>query len=105
MLKGKHDWDHEIIRKVRKYVESEKYRLTEHALDRLRQRVFELRDVIYVLQHGHHEEEKTLFNTKMQCWNYAIRGTTPDGTEARVIVAFERDMIIITAIRLTKRKR
>lgn len=105
MLKAKHLWDPEIIKKVRKYAETERYRLTEHVLDRLRQRSFELRDVVYVLQHGYHEEEKTLFNTKMQCWNYAIRGKTPDNMEARIVVAFEKDMIIITAIRLTRRKK
>lgn len=74
-------------------------------LERLKQRALELRDVVYVLEHGYHEEEKTLFNMKMQCWNYAIRGKTVDEVEARVIVAFEKDMIIITAIRLTKRKK
>lgn len=105
MLKRKQDWDPRIVEKVRKYVELQRYRLTEHALSRLKERFLELRDVVYVLQYGYHEKEKTLFNTKLQCWNYAMRAKTPDQLEARVIVAFEKDMIIITAIRLTRRKK
>ncbi len=101
MQKGQ-DYEHELMKKVRKYLESQRYRLTEHAIDRLKQRFLELRDIVYILHHGYHEEEKTLFNSKMQCWNYAIRGKTTDKTEARVIIAFEKDMIIITALRLTK---
>lgn len=105
MLKGKPGWDSNLLEKVRRHIALNRYRFTRHTLDRLKQRSFELHDVIYVLSSGFHEEEKTLFNTQSQSWNYAIRGKTLDGTDARVIVAFEKDMIIITAIRLTKRKK
>lgn len=58
-----------------------------------------------VLRNGFHEKEKTLFNNKFQTWNYAIRGKAVDGEDVRVILAFEKDMIIITAIRLPRKNK
>lgn len=105
MPKDKSDWIDNLIETIRRHIELRRYRFTKHTLDRLKERSIELPDVIYVLNHGVHEEEKTIFNNKSQTWNYAVKGKTTDGNDARVIVAFEKDMIIITVIRLSKRKR
>lgn len=96
------EWTENILEKIRDYVENKRYRITEHAISRQKQRSLKLPDIIEVLRNGFHEKDKTLFSTKFQTWNYAIRGKAVDGEEVRVIVAFEKDMIIITAIRLSK---
>lgn len=72
-------------------------------MDQGRDRELSLPDIIHVLLNGRHEEEKTLFNTARQQWRYAIRGKTFSGIEARIIVEFEKDMVIITVIRLTRK--
>jgi hypothetical protein len=47
-----------------------------------------------------HEKDKDLFDVKRQMWKYAIRGKTLDGINLRIIVAFEKEMVIITVMRL-----
>lgn len=93
--------DENLLAKIRKYIDTGKYRLSKHAIKRQNEREINLPKVLYVLRHGFHEESKTLFDTKFQTWKFAIRGKTIDGIDARVIVAFEDDMIIITVIRVT----
>lgn len=79
--------------------------MTEHAISRQKLRSLKLPDIVEVLRNGFHEKDKTLFSHKFQTWNYAIRGKAIDGGDVRVIVAFEKDMIIITAIRLPRRNK
>ncbi len=79
--------------------------MTEHAISRQKLRSLKLPDIVEVLRNGFHEKDKTLFSNKFQTWNYAIRGKAVDGGDVRVIVAFEKDMIIITAIRLPRRSK
>lgn len=87
-------WIGNLREKIRHHIKTETYKVTEHAIKRQHLRAVELPDVLEVLLQGVHEKEKTLFSTKLQTWNYAIRGKTVDGREMRVIIAFEEDMII-----------
>ena len=57
-----------------------------------------------MLENGVHEKAKTTFDFKRQTWKYAIRGKTIDGIDTRVIIAFEKGMVIITVIKLVKKK-
>lgn len=98
-------WIENLLEKVRSHIENRKYRVTEHALQQQQLRSLKLPDVLEVLRNGVHEREKTSFSNKFQTWNYAIRGKTVDGGDVRVIIAFECDMVIITAIRLQRRRK
>lgn len=98
-------WERNLLEKIDQHIRLRRYRLSRHAMERLRARSLELHDLVSILRRGFHEESKSVFNIKMQTWNYAIRGKTLDGVDARVVIAFEKDMIIITAIRLTNRKK
>ena len=71
-----------------------------HALERQNQRLVDLKSVLCVLKNGIHEKDKDLFDVKRQMWKYAIRGKTLDGINLRIIVAFEKEMVIITVMRL-----
>ncbi len=99
----KSDWIDDLLGEIQCCVESRNFRLSRHAMDQGRDRNLSLPDVIHVLLNGRHEKEKTLFNTARQQWNYAIRGSTLGGIEARIIIGFECGMVIITIIRLAKK--
>ena len=50
---------------------------------------------------GRHNSKYTKFNNEHQKWRYAIEGKTKDlKKEVRVIIAFTRNMLIITAMEL-----
>lgn len=78
-----------------------KYRFSQHAIDRKKERFVSLPDVIEVLRNGYHEKIKDTWDEVFKNWNYAIRGTTVDKDSCRIIVSFENDgLLIITVIRL-----
>lgn len=82
-------------------LESGRYLDTRHAFDRKMGRQITRPEVIFVLNHGHHEKRKDKFEELFNAWNYAIRGKTMDQRELRVAVSFdENGMLIITAIEL-----
>jgi hypothetical protein len=92
------------ILKARECIRRQTYRISRHALERQKERSISLKQVLYVLKNGYHEEKYSVFEVKNQTWKYAIRGKTPEGIELRVIVAFLEGMAIITVIKITKGK-
>ncbi len=89
-----------ILQKVKEHVRKGTYILLKHAIERQEERGVNLPDVLRVLEHGRHEKSKDSFDVKNQCWKHAIRGKTINGLDLRIIIAFEREMVIITVIRL-----
>ena len=92
------------MQKAREHISRQTYRISVHALQRQKERAISLREILHVLKNGHHEAKYSIFEVKNQMWKYAIRGKTFDGSDLRVIVAFMDEMVIITAIKVTKRK-
>jgi hypothetical protein len=78
--------------------------MSAHAIDRQSKREVDMRDIVYVLKRGTHEEDKTGFDIRHQTWKYAIRGKAVGGCELRIIVAISDAVIVITAINLSKRR-
>lgn len=91
-----------LLARIKKCIDNDNYIITNHAIKRQDERSIVLADILYVLRNGFHEEDKTLFNVKYQSWNYAIRGTTTDGTNLRIIIGFEEKMVVITVIKIVK---
>ncbi len=89
-----------LLRKIREHIQTGDYLVSSHALERQNQRLVDLKQVLYVLKTGQHEEVKDVFDVKRQVWKYAVCGKTVDGINLRIIVAFEESMIIITVVRL-----
>jgi hypothetical protein len=58
----KPDWIENLTEEVRRHIKDRKYRLSRHVLDRLSERSIDWSDLIFVLQNGWHEKEKTVFN-------------------------------------------
>lgn len=87
-----------VLEEIRKYVESGNFKFSEHAIDRRVERYIAPRDVLYILTHGYHEEERTRFEKKFKTWKYAIRGKTPDKEDVTVIVALAEQLVIITVM-------
>lgn len=92
--------DLDLLRKIREHVQKGTYILVKHAIERQQERSIMLPDVLRVLEHGRHEREKDIYDVKRQVWKHAIRGKTINGIDLRVVVAFQREMVIITVIRI-----
>ena len=76
--------------------------ISTHAKLRLGQRMLTIGDVKSVIRTGFHENKKDEFKEQFGEWNYAIRGKTLDGDQARICITFlkKKLFIVITAIRL-----
>ncbi len=94
----------DVIGEIKKLVARDRFRFSKHAIERQVQRSIHPHDALYVLTNGVHEKKKTSFDPVFHTWKYAVRGKTEDGVDIRVIVALVSEMIIITVIRLTKKK-
>lgn len=90
---------------IKKSVQNKDYRFSKHAIERGLERSISLRDAVFVLKNGFHNVKKTSFDGRQRTWKYAIEGKTTDEVAARVIVAFEKGMVIITIIKLIRKKR
>lgn len=89
-----------LLSKVRECIDTGKYILTKHSLDRQNERSINLTETLYVLKNGYEDKRKTRFDKEKNTWKYAIRGKTLiDQLDARVVVAFdENSMLIITVM-------
>jgi len=96
-------WDDARLKKeILWHIESGKYRLTKHAAEEQANDDIDLQDTVHVLKTGHHEGNKTSFNTSFQAWNYAIRGRTEELKTIRVIISFAHEMMIVTVMKLKR---
>jgi hypothetical protein len=90
--------DAQLQKEILKHIEKDRYRLTRHADEELKNDDLDLNDVLHILKNGKHNHKKTGFNNKRQMWHYAIDGITKDLKNVRVIIAFVGEMLIITAM-------
>lgn len=91
----------DLLRKVRGCVHFDRWTLSAHALERKNEREIELQDIVYVLKNGFHEEKKTTYDETRKSWKYAIRGSTIDGDDLRIIITFvTNDLLVVTVIRV-----
>jgi hypothetical protein len=84
-----------------KHIEQDKYRLTKHAEQELKNDNLDLNDALHVLKTGRHNHGKTRFDNGTQTWRHAIQGKTKElKKEVRVIIVFVDEMLIITVMEL-----
>jgi hypothetical protein len=89
----------QLMEHISRCLDAGRYLDTRHAADRQNDRAITRPEVLQVLRRGHHEKRKDRFEAQYQAWNYSIRGRTIDLRELRVIVSFDKDMmLVITAI-------
>jgi phage terminase large subunit-like protein len=96
--------DAQLKKEILKHIENETFVLTKHAAEEQKNDEIDMQDTLHVLKTGRHEKEKTGFDTKFQGWKYAIKGKTEDLDAVRVIIAFQKEMMIITVIKLEKKR-
>jgi hypothetical protein len=89
-----------VASKVADCVESGEVRLSDHAVDRMRQQNVSWFEVEDVLASGWHVPEHDQWSEENHAWNYAIEGVTAEGREVRVPVAFVEDgnTLVVTVI-------
>lgn len=90
----------DVLKKIKEHVKKGTYILREHAIKRQKERQIRLTDLLYVLEHGRHEQDKDSYDIKNQHWKHAIRGKTIDNVDLRVVIAFYERMAIITVIKV-----
>lgn len=93
-----------VLEVIKKCIRDKDFRFSKHAIQRGEERAISFKDALHVLKNGFHNEKKSSFDPRRRTWKYAIEGITDDAIDARVIVAFESGMVIITVIRLVKKK-
>ncbi len=90
-----------LMEVVRRAVESGRYLDTTHAVQRQAERSITRPEILQVLLNGYHEKCKDIFDEVYCAWNYAIQGRTIDRRKLRVIISFDKNlMLIITAIEI-----
>lgn len=59
-----------------------------------------------MLNNGTHEEERDEWDNKHQAWNYAIKGSTMEARELRVVVTIieSKQLLLITIYDLGKKR-
>lgn len=62
----------DILKLVRERVEAGKLRYSNHALQRMQERLIIKPEVEYVLAKGHHNKRKDQFNEAEKDWDYAF---------------------------------
>jgi hypothetical protein len=93
-----------VLEKIKECIEKGLYFVTAHAFIRQNERMISLPESLHVLETGCEEKKKTRFDIEHNTWKYAIRGRTRrDELDVRVIVAFDKDgMLIITVMHVER---
>lgn len=91
-----------VIALVKTLLAKGSYAISKHAKLRQRERLLTILDLKNIINTGYHETRKDEYKEEFSDWNYAIRGKTLDGEEARICLSFieESHFIVITVIRL-----
>ncbi len=94
---------------IKTAVSSGMVRFTEHALERIDQRLIRAgilpSAVTHVLRHGYHDPRRDQWDERHKSWNYAIQGKTLSGERLRIPIAIEvmsngHIIVVVTVINL-----
>lgn len=93
-----------VLEVAKNCIEAGRYLPTFHAECRQLERDITLLDALYVIQDGYREPKHDQFKEEWQAWNYAVRGSTLQNDQVRVVISFEHEtkMLIITVINLMR---
>jgi hypothetical protein len=80
--------------------ESGKYTLTDHALQRMKERNVTTQDIYDTLIGSRRNEKDDRFNDLFKTWNYSLIGYDEDGTEIELIIALSFKLVFISVVRI-----
>ena len=96
----------DVLAIVKKSFQEGHYIYSQHAHDRQLEREVSDGDVRHAILNRWHEKKKDSWIEEFQSWNYAIRGSSLDGSPLRIAVSIDEvhdlGVIIITVITLKK---
>src|SRR3989338_5698470 len=97
----------DVVGLARKLFDRGAYLISQHAELRQNERFFTIGDIRNIVFHGFHEKRKDEYKQEFDDWNYALRGETLDGENARVCLAFDKNetAIVVTVIRLEDKRK
>lgn len=96
-----------LMEKVKICILENKYRLTDHAVERQTSRRIILPVIRHILLKGEHYPLEDRFRLQFNRWSYAIVGKNLEGDEIKIIVAFDEKeelMFIITVMYVKKKE-
>jgi hypothetical protein len=103
-MKKKPEKHKDVKRLVWASIDAGRYRETEHAVQRMKERGIDRQDILAILRDGAREPGKDEFKAEYNAWNYAFTGFTEDERRLRVSIALDSDYtIVITVIHRTRR--
>lgn len=88
----------QLLKKVRSLVAAGKMRVLSHAAHRMATRGYTLPEIEQVLRSGFHEAERDEYDIRLQVWSHAIRGSTSDGRDTRVVIAIIEEIAVVTVV-------
>ncbi len=95
------------MEKIKACILENKYRLTDHAVERQISRRINLPIIRHVLLNGKHFPIEDRFRKQFNRWSYAIIGKNFDEEEVKIIVAFDENeelMFIITVMYINRKE-
>jgi len=85
--------------KARKCLASGRFYDTRHVVDQRNVRTISLLEVQMIIENGFWEKRKDEYKPEYKAWSYSIRGKTVDKRDLRIIISFEKEILLfITAI-------
>lgn len=90
-----------LVEKIHACLKDNKYRLTDHAIERHHMRNINLPIIRHVLLTGTHTPSQDRYRKQFNRWSYAICGEGLDGEKIKVVIAFpdhENIMFIVTVM-------
>lgn len=94
----------ELLKIVRDAFSSGNYIYSSHSGERQLQRGISDGDIRHAIANGWHEKRKDEWKSEFNAWNYAIRGTSLNDENLRIVLAVEKNetvlIVIVTVINL-----
>lgn len=94
----------QVVHRVRDAVNSGDYRILPHARVRCSERDVSAPDIEDVLLHGHRVPRRDRYDEPYESWSYCYEGATVDDAVVRVVIAFDKRMLIVTVVRLGEKE-
>jgi hypothetical protein len=89
--------DQQALIRIREIVDTGEVRWGKHLRDRLSDRNFTIRDILYILRNG--KVIKAEFDDDRQNWKYSVKGHDLEGVDGTVVTAIigRHEIYLITA--------
>lgn len=90
----------DIISKAISLWETGKYVLTNHALQRMKERAVSTADIYDCLLSAQRSEHDDQFRADFNSWTYSLKGYDENQNQIELIIAFDGKLVFISVVRI-----